>query len=188
VDDRKFASFYSREKMNIRQPLLISFQSCDSAKIGYFDQKLRGVAYEFTKINIPAVVGMQNEINLERSNAFFETMYTHLLESMDVAEAVTAGRDHLGRELDDIEEAYMNNSFGSPVLFITTLEPVSMILPAEKSKEEEQVEWQDQDFRNINPLDLSARSGLRTPEAGRPGQGPERLGLEPDGLTKSPKI
>jgi hypothetical protein len=127
VEDKKFASLFSEDKLNVKQPSMVCFQACDSAKIGSFDENLRGVAYEFTKINIPAVIGMQNEIDTPYSNAFFGRFYESILKAGDVAEAVTTGRDYLGREFKMDEDAYINNSFGSPVLFITTQEPVRLM-------------------------------------------------------------
>jgi hypothetical protein len=145
VEDKKFASLFSEDKLNVKQPSVVCFQACDSAKIGSFDENLRGVAYEFTKINIPAVVGMQNEIDTPFSNAFFDRFYEGLLKAKDVAEAVTAGRDYLGREFDVDEDVYMNNSFGSPVLFITTPEPIRLIrLPeVQDTEKDRQVKIQE---------------------------------------------
>ncbi len=128
VKDRNFAAIFSEEVLNVEQPCMVCFQSCDSAKIGNFNGILRGVAYEFTKINIPAVIGMQNEINTDYSCAFFDRFYENVLNAKDVAEAITAGRDYLGREYNETD-AYVNNSFGSPVLFITTKEPIQIIQP-----------------------------------------------------------
>ncbi len=138
VEDKKFASLFSEDKLNVKQPSMVCFQACDSAKIGSIDELLRGVAYEFTRINIPAVIGMQNEINTAYSNAFFSRLYESLLREKDVAEAVTAARDYLGREFDSDNDAYMNNYFGSPVLFITTVEPIRIL--RQKVKDDSLVE------------------------------------------------
>jgi hypothetical protein len=135
VKDTTFASLFSSDSLDVRQPSIVSFQACDSAKIGVIDNNLRGVGYEFTKVNIPAVVGMQNEINAIQSCAFYYKVYECLLAGHDVAEAVTIGRDHLGTDHKDyagqefqlVGEPYKYNFFGSPVLFITTDEPVRMI-------------------------------------------------------------
>ena len=135
-EDKRFASLFNEDKLNIQQPCLVCFQACDSAKIGSYNETLRGVAYEFTKINIPAVIGMQNEIDTPHSCAFFSRFYENILKGKDVAEAVTAGRDYLGREFDETE-AYINNSFGSPVLFITTSEPVKIIRSAVQQQKQE---------------------------------------------------
>jgi hypothetical protein len=135
VKDTTFASLFSSDSLDVRQPSIVLFQACDSAKIGVIDNNLRGVGYEFTKVNIPAVVGMQNEINAIQSCAFYYKVYECLLAGRDVAEAVTIGRDHLGTDHKDyagqefqlVGEPYKYNFFGSPVLFITTDEPVRMI-------------------------------------------------------------
>lgn len=126
-EDKKFAAIFNKEKLNIPQPSLVCLQACDSAKIGSIKNELRGVAYEFTRQDIPAVVGMQNEINTPSSCAFFEKFYSSLLQGDDVASAITNGRDYLGITFNIDDETYINNSFGSPVLFITTREPIQLI-------------------------------------------------------------
>ncbi|NIJ55436.1 CHAT domain-containing protein [Dyadobacter arcticus] len=126
-EDKKFAALFGEDRLDVKQPALVSFQACDSAKIGSINDTLRGIAFEFTKINIPAVIGMQNEIDMSFSSAFFERLYEQILEGKDIAEAITAARDYLGRGFGVEDEIYVNNSFGSPVLFITTLEPITLI-------------------------------------------------------------
>jgi hypothetical protein len=165
VEDKKFASLFNEDKLNIQQPCMVCFQACDSAKIGSFNENLRGVAYEFTKINIPAVIGMQNEIDTPYSCAFFDRFYENILNGKDVAEAVTAGRDYLGREYDD-SDAYINNSFGSPVLFITTSEPVQIINSA---TDQQGTEEMSDGFRlnqniNIRNVMMSNRAGDKQKE------------------------
>jgi len=142
VKDRIFASLFGQDMLDVRQPSMVLFLACDSAKIGDIDHNLRGVAYEFTRINIPAIVGMQNEINTTQSCAFYYVVYESLLQGNDIAEAVTKGRSHLGtdhkdfneKDLQPIGEPYKNNYFGSPVLFITTDEPVRMIKPPDETE------------------------------------------------------
>ena len=126
-EDKKFAAIFNKEKLTVPQPSLVCLQACDSAKIGSIGGELRGVAYEFTRLDIPAVVGMQNEINTSSSCAFFEKFYASLLKGDDVASAITNGRDHLGINFNIDDETYINNSFGSPVLFITTREPIQLL-------------------------------------------------------------
>lgn len=159
-EDKRFASLFNEDKLNIQQPCMVCFQACDSAKIGSYNETLRGVAYEFTKINIPAVIGMQNEIDTPHSCAFFNRFYENILKGKDVAEAVTAGRDYLGREFDETE-AYINNSFGSPVLFITTLEPVKII----RSADQQQIKATTSDF-NINQ-NLNSRNMMINDRTGQ---------------------
>ncbi|MBW8330773.1 MAG: CHAT domain-containing protein [Prolixibacteraceae bacterium] len=165
VEDKKFAAIFNEEKLNIEQPCMVCFQSCDSAKIGSFNDILRGVAIEFTKINIPAVIGMQNEINTAYSCAFFDRFYESILNEKDVAEAVTAGRDYLGREYNNDTDAYINNSFGSPVLFITTKEPIQIIqaaaAPVKMVKSEEFKPEMNMNIRNSVMMDrISSNSNM----------------------------
>lgn len=187
VEDKKFAAIFSEDKLNIEQPCMVCFQSCDSAKIGSFSNILRGVAYEFTKINIPAVIGMQNEINTAYSCAFFERFYENILNAKDVAEAVTAGRDYLGREYNDTD-AYINNSFGSPVLFITTKEPIQIIQPiAEAQKMQISDDSKPEMNMNIRSASMIDRiSGQSSVADNNPTSGTQRI-IDPKD-TMSPNI
>ena len=163
VEDKKFASLFRTDMLNdAAQPSLVCFQACDSAKIGNYNETLRGVAYEFTKLNIPAVVGMQNEIDALNSTAFFGRFYENILNAKDVCEAVTAGRDYLGREFNIDTEPYVNNSFGSPVLFITTTEPVTLLVDASPEKEELQNEPLQKIFKKETPSDIVNRGSVKT--------------------------
>jgi hypothetical protein len=165
VEDQKFAALFSSDKLNVPQPFIVCFQACDSAKIGTIATDLRGVAYEFTKLNIPAVLGMQNEINTPHSCAFFDQFYTHILEGKDVAESVTAGRDFLGREYNPVAPVYSNNSFGSPVLFITTEEPVTLLKTATPAiKQDQPIEAENEFYVNLKPSDITGRQSMLTKE------------------------
>lgn len=135
VTDKLFAARISEEVMGLPAPSLMFFQSCDSAKVGVLDNQERGMAAECTKVKIPAVVGMQNDIDVLQSSAFYYKVYEALLAGDDISEAVTRGRVHLGKDENDFSgkelqapgEPYANYYFGSPVLFITTDEPVRMM-------------------------------------------------------------
>jgi hypothetical protein len=71
---------------------------------------------------------MQNEVDEPTSSAFLDVFYQELLKGNDVAAAVTSGRDFLGKVYNVAgPEIYKSNSFGSPVLFITTREPIQML-------------------------------------------------------------
>jgi hypothetical protein len=165
VEDQKFAALFSSDKLNVPQPSIVCFQACDSAKIGTISTDLRGVAYEFTKLNIPAVVGMQNEINTPYSCAFFDQFYTSILEGKDIAESVTAGRDFLGREYNPVAPAYSSNSFGSPVLFITTEEPVTLLKTATPAQKQVQpAEAEIESYVNLKPSDMTGRQSMLTKE------------------------
>ena len=162
LEDQKFAALFNADKLNVQQPSMVCFQACDSAKVGTIQVDLRGVGYEFTKLNIPAVIGMQNEINSPSSCAFFDQLYTNILEGKDVAEAVTAGRDYLGREYNAAAAAYSNNSFGSPVLFITTEEPVTLLTSPKPSQPEKTIEVKHE-FTS-KPSDSNNRASVQAKE------------------------
>lgn len=134
IQDADFADFFNRNRLKVNPPVAIVFQSCDSAKIGYAAHALHGVCYELTRLAIPAIVGMQNEISTIASCAFFRHFYESLLDGHDIAEAVTNGRDFLGTSHGNPRQAYVNNLFGSPVLFITTNEPIRLMVPEQKPK------------------------------------------------------
>ena len=160
VEDQKFAGLFNSDKLNVPQPSIVCFQACDSAKVGTISSDLRGVAIEFTKLHIPAVIGMQNEINTPHSCAFFDKFYSKILEGTDVAVAVTAGRDFLGREYNAVANAYSNNSFGSPVLFITTEEPLTLIKAETTETKQMKPETEVQYIQSTRPSDISERQSM----------------------------
>ena len=161
TEDKKFASLFRQDMLNVEQPSVVCFQSCDSAKIGNFNDTLRGVAYEFTRLNLPAVIGMQNEINTSYSSAFFGRFYELILNAKDVCEAVTAGRDYLGREFNIDTEPYVNNSFGSPVLFITTTEPITLLKEVTAESETIIQEPVQEVFTKMAPSDIVNRGNIK---------------------------
>jgi hypothetical protein len=171
IEDKQFAAVFSDNVLDVRPPVMVSFQACDSAKIGNFEEKLRGVAYEFTNINIPAVIGMQNEIDTAFSNAFFSQFYDGILSGKDVAEAITSGRDYLGRKFRVRGDGYSNNSFGSPVLFITTEEPVRIVKAAgEKIPETDRKTLDDSSASGAVAMNKFAAERQREPAPrGEPG-------------------
>jgi hypothetical protein len=136
--DQDFAGLCSNDTLSV-PPAVVLLQACDSAKIGMTDGTLRGIAYELTQKNIPAIIGMQNEINTDKSNAFCYKFYESLLNGVDIAEAVTTGRAHLGVDKKDFignqiqpaGKSYESNYFGSPVLFITTETPIRLVKPVQ---------------------------------------------------------
>jgi hypothetical protein len=50
VKDKVFASLFNSDMLDVRQPSMVLFLACNSAKMGIIDNTLRGVAYEFTRI------------------------------------------------------------------------------------------------------------------------------------------
>jgi len=142
IKDDVFAGFFDRALLSLKcneenesgndlqidPPSAVLFQSCDSGKIGDLSRS-KGVAVAMAKRNIPAVIGMQNEIDPTSSSAFSYVYYKSLLDGCDVAEAITAGRYYLGCKynIQSEKDIFGNNEFGSPVLFINTLEPITLV-------------------------------------------------------------
>ena len=116
-------------------PSVVLFQSCQSGRVGDFASG-KGVAIAACRKKIPAVIGMQNEIDPTSSSEFCRVFYESLLKGKDIAEAVTNGRFFLGckYKIKTSSDVFGRNEFGSPVLFINTKEPFSL-LPDEKKKE-----------------------------------------------------
>ncbi len=160
-EDKKFAALFHKDKLKIRQPSILCLQACDSAKIGRDKNDLRGVAYEFCKLNIPAVIGMQNEIDEPSSSAFFMQFYKSLLMVNDVAQAVTDGRDYLGKDYNVEDQSYVTNSFGSPVLFISTDEPVQILEPEFETGADKQTNTK---IDKVDPKQFSEASNNQTNE------------------------
>jgi len=132
MDDFEFAKAF---KMGKRcRPDMMIFQSCDSGKIGVIDSKITGLAACMVSEKIESVIGMQNEIDTDTTLGFFKMFYEAILKGSDVSEAVTIGRHYLGQPQGSTNH-YKDNSFGSPVLFITTEIPPRLLkLPSETVK------------------------------------------------------
>lgn len=145
IVDADFASVFLPGRMEVPRPSAVFFHSCDSAKIGVMGGMLHGVAYECLQSGISAVVGMQNEINLHQSCAFYHEVYKNLLDGADIAESVTRGRSHLGnstkdymnRKLQPFGSPYKSNYFGSPVLFMSAGEPITLIQPPVRTSDQQ---------------------------------------------------
>jgi len=150
IKDEEFAGFFNKALLALKcneqnengndllidAPSVVLFQSCDSGKIGDLS-KGKGVAVAMAKKDIPAVIGMQNEIDPESSSAFSNEYYRSLIEGCDVAEAVTNGRYFLGYKynIQTAKDIFGTNEFGSPVLFINTIGPITLV----KQKVAEQI-------------------------------------------------
>ena len=142
IKDEEFAGFFNKallslkcneeseagNELTIDPPSAVLFQSCDSGKIGDL-AKGKGVAVAMAKKDIPVVIGMQNEIDPESSSAFSNEYYRSLIEGCDVGEAITNGRYFLGYKynIQSAKDIFGTNEFGSPVLFINTIEPITLV-------------------------------------------------------------
>lgn len=129
IRDAEFAQVFDSRNLDFGSPQMFTLQSCDSAKLSTYG---RGVALSLVNQKIPAILGMQNEVDTATSTQFMKKFYEALLQGNDVGEAVTIGRTFLGKGEEDAQGKYLKsesgwyktNSFGSPVLFITTLKPI----------------------------------------------------------------
>ncbi|MEO6453432.1 MAG: CHAT domain-containing protein [Ginsengibacter sp.] len=124
--DSEFADFFQDAG---RRPEVIVLQACSSGQIvKYNNLEKRGVALLLSLKAIPAVVAMQNDVNVPDSFAFFEMFYTAILQGDDVAEGVTKGRQHLGSTYleGSRKMKYSTNAFGAPILFISTKSPIQL--------------------------------------------------------------
>ena len=133
ISDKEFAAIFNPNS-NIRKPELIILQACESGQV--CDANMEnpgGLAYALALNNIPAIVAMQNIVREDVSIDFIEQFYTSLLNGEDVARAVTRGRQFLGcgirrnGEKRKKNEYYDNNTFGTPLLFISTIQPIRLM-------------------------------------------------------------
>jgi len=133
IESQRFAAIFSPANKNnlSRNPALIVLQACESGQV---NDEGKGLAADLVRQGIPAVVAMQNEIPEATSHSFISKFYEDLVNGDDVAQAVTKGRYFLGCEYNKQEEYdyYNNNSFGTPVIFISTNFPVQL-MPKQES-------------------------------------------------------
>ncbi|MDW3646332.1 MAG: CHAT domain-containing protein [Bacteroidia bacterium] len=132
-----FASFFNADK-NYKRPLICVFQACES---GQLTRNGEGFALSLIENQIPHVLAMQNEITTRSSNAFFYKFYESLLNGEDFFTAVTIGRIFLGCEFEkespqNPKEHFNNNTFGSPVVFSSTMIPARFFDKEIQQKEE----------------------------------------------------
>lgn len=130
-----FENLFGKDQKYL-QPVVFIMQACES---GQLNSKGEGLAVSLIKKDIPFVLAMQNEVTPDTSIAFFKTFYHALLSGLDIFTAVTTGRVFLGCEYrkhnPDIDlEHYNDNSFGTPVIFSSTINPIRFF--AEKKKED----------------------------------------------------
>jgi len=133
ISDKEFAAIFS-QNTNIQKPQLIILQACESGQVCNANtEDPGGLAYTLAMNNIPAIVAMQNIVREDVSIDFIEQFYTSLLNGEDVARAVTRGRQFLGcgirrnGEKRKMNEYYDNNTFGTPLLFISTIQPIRLM-------------------------------------------------------------
>jgi len=145
ISDKEFAAIFS-QNTNIQKPQLIILQACESGQVCNANtEDPGGLAYALAMNNIPAIVAMQNIVREDVSIDFIEQFYTSLLNGEDVARAVTRGRQFLGcgirrnGEKRKMNEYYDNNTFGTPLLFISTIQPIRLMPEKVSSIAEKQI-------------------------------------------------
>lgn len=128
-NDHKFPEF--------RLPDLVVLQACESGQVG---EKGNGIGFLLARKGIPAVVAMQNEVTEDASENFVREFYHSLLKGDDIARAVTKGRTYMATKYNkdekETDQHYSDNTFGSPIVFISSETPFYLVAPAPKEKEE----------------------------------------------------
>jgi hypothetical protein len=130
-----FENFF-RNDQGFKLPLVAVFQACESGQINSHGE---GIGINMIRKHIPFVIAMQNEVTEDTSIAFFEKFYHSLLSGENIFKAVTIGRSFLGCEYlksdpNSYEDHYNSNSFGSPVIYTSTVEPARFFPKKEKEE------------------------------------------------------
>ena len=133
VKSDDFADVFERNVPGFRLPDLVVLQACESGQVG---EKGNGIGFLLAKKGIPAVVAMQNEITEDASENFVREFYHSLLKGDDVARAVTKGRTYMATKYNKDDEKtdqhYSDNTFGSPIVFISSESPFNLVAPVPK--------------------------------------------------------
>jgi len=133
VKSDDFADLFDRNIPGFRQPDLIVLQACESGQVG---EKGNGIGFLLAKKGIPGVVAMQNEITEDASENFIREFYLSLLKGDDIARAVTKGRNYMATKYNKDDEKpdqhYSDNTFGAPIVFISSESPFYLVLPVVK--------------------------------------------------------
>ena len=135
ISVEKFENFFHHDQ-GFKLPLVAVFQACESGQINSHGE---GIGINLIRKHIPFVIAMQNEVTEDTSIAFFEKFYRALLSGENIFKAVTIGRSFLGCEYlksdpNSIADHYNSNSFGSPVIYTSTVEPVRFFPKKEKEE------------------------------------------------------
>lgn len=137
VKSEIFENFFGKNQ-KYQQPVIVVIQACES---GQLNSKGKGLATSLISKGIPFVLAMQNEVTPDTSIAFFTKFYRSLLIGEDFFKAVTIGRVFLGCEYNNILDIdlnhFSNNSFGTPVIFSSTVTSMRFFPKIEKGEKEE---------------------------------------------------
>lgn len=164
IGDNDFADFFDE----IHKPKMIFLQISEGAKIGDYENN-KGLVLQLLSKKIPAVVAIQNPVANWIAREFVKVVYHQFLEGKDIAKAVTIGRFHLARKLKITDhegnkrENYSHKSFGSPAVFISTSQPVTLYqeksspaeLPAEEMSESSAVASSERAASSRSPVSVN---------------------------------
>jgi CHAT domain-containing protein len=99
---------------------LVFLQSCESALSNSYEA-VSGFAKQLAHHTIPAVIGMQYQIQTRAANLFAKAFYQALTQSLPIDVAVQKGRKQMSLAMMDWEQSH---AFGLPVLYLSKSQPL----------------------------------------------------------------
>jgi hypothetical protein len=110
------------------RPRLVFLHACKTAA-GYSEslRAFTSTARELVYSEIPAVIGMQFEIESQDAANFADVFYREIAAGEDIDTAVAAGRRRLGE--DPRRGAWADRRFGTPLVYLQTYKPVVLSPP-----------------------------------------------------------
>ncbi len=135
VKGKLFTDLFDQQANALDLPALTILQACESGQV---DENGQGLGIGLARKGVPSVIAMQNEVTEDVSRAFIEKLYTLLLEGEEIDHAVTQGRYFLGceygKDQNVFDDHYNTNTFGTPVIFTSVGESISLMPKIEKEK------------------------------------------------------
>jgi hypothetical protein len=135
VNSQTLSSMFTNVK-----PRLVFLHACKGAEtfptsLASFTSTARDLVYS----DIPAVVGMQYEIENEDAAQFAKTFYAEIAKGKPIDEAVSAGRRALGL---GASESWGDRRFGTPVVYLQSKDPIVLAhAAAEAAVPSADLEW-----------------------------------------------
>jgi hypothetical protein len=134
-EDRREARWCDTETVKTffadHRPRLVFLHACKTAA-GYAEslRAFTSTARELVYSEIPAVIGMQFEIESQDAANFADVFYREIAAGEDLDTAVAAGRRRLGE--DPRRGAWADRRFGTPLVYLQTYKPVVLSPPPPK--------------------------------------------------------
>jgi hypothetical protein len=114
-----------REMFADHKPRLVFLHACKGgATFGNSLKTFTSTARDLVYSEIPAVIGMQYEIETEAAATFAQVFYRALSSGKGVDEAVTEGRRELGQYAAKGRGAWGDRKFGTPLVYLQTGNPI----------------------------------------------------------------